>query len=193
MSRRAELVEQTRQRITEAAMRLHTTVGPTHTSISTVAEEAGVTRLTVYRHFADLDALFEACRGHWRAQNPPPDPIAWGAIPDLEERARRALGELYRWYLAHGDELFPIYRDKAAMPVSTQQAMRAENQHMGDALIAGHVGPGPDGRPLRAVARHLVHFWTWRSLVVDQDLEVSEAVDLAVRFLVGAAQPKARA
>ena len=80
MNRRAEQVDQTRERITAAAVRLHTTVGPSNTSIAAVAEEAGVTRLTVYRHFADLDALFDACRGHWRAANPAPD--------DLESRRR---------------------------------------------------------------------------------------------------------
>ena len=88
MRRRAELVDQTRQRIIEATVRLHTTIGPANTSIASVAEEADVTRLTVYRHFGDLDVLFEACRGHWRAQNPPPDASAWLAIPDLEARAR---------------------------------------------------------------------------------------------------------
>jgi AcrR family transcriptional regulator len=83
MGHRAELVEQTRQRITDAAVRLHTTVGPANTSISTVAAEAGVTRLTVYRHFSDLEALFAACRAHWFGQHRPPDISAWRAIPDL--------------------------------------------------------------------------------------------------------------
>ncbi len=69
MHRRAEQVEQTRERITEATVRLHRTVGPAHTSIAAVADEAGVTRLTLYRHFADLDTLFGACRTHWVAQN----------------------------------------------------------------------------------------------------------------------------
>src|SRR5450756_2236866 len=73
MRRRAEQVNQTRERITEAAARLHTTVGPAHSSIAAIAEEAGVTRLTVYRHFAHLDALFEACRAHWSARHPRPD------------------------------------------------------------------------------------------------------------------------
>ena len=68
MRRRAEQVDETRLRITEAAVRLHTTVGPAHTSIAAIAEAAGVTRLTVYRHFADLDTLFEACTAHWTGQ-----------------------------------------------------------------------------------------------------------------------------
>lgn len=183
MRRRAELVDQTRQRITEATVRLHTTIGPAYTTIASVAEEAGVTRLTVYRHFGDLDTLFEACRGLWRAQNPPPDPNAWSAIADLEPRSRRALGGLYAWYREHADELTPIYRDMTGMPLSAQETMAAENRQLGDALVAGHAGAGADGRAIRAVARHVLSFVTWRSLAIQQGLEDTEAVDVAVRFL----------
>jgi AcrR family transcriptional regulator len=190
MRRRAELVDQTRQRIIEATVRLHTTIGPANTSIASVAEEADVTRLTVYRHFGDLDALFEACRGHWRAQNPPPDASPWRAIPDLETRARQALGGLYAWYREHADELSPIYRDMTAMPLSAQETMAAENRSLGDALVAGYAGPGSGGRELRAVARHLVGFGTWRSLAIQQGLDDREAVDVAVRFLAAVAEPQ---
>ncbi|MET1231550.1 MAG: helix-turn-helix domain-containing protein, partial [Candidatus Limnocylindrales bacterium] len=165
MRRRAGQVDQTRLRITEAAVRLHTTKGPAHTSIACVAEEAGVTRLTVYRHFADADALFQACMAHWTMQNPRPAAEAWLAIPDLAERARRAFGELYGWYRAHADELYPLYRDTEAMPLSAQHARQARTQAAADALVAGHAGDDDAGRILRAVSRHLVDFPTWRSLV----------------------------
>lgn len=191
MRRRAELVGQTRLRITEAAVRLHTTVGPAHTSIAAIAEEAGVTRLTVYRHFADLDAVFVACMAHWAARNPRPDAEAWTMIPDLRGRARRAFGELYCWYRDHADELYPINRDAAAMPLSAQQAREAGNQRLADAILAGHAGedsdPDGDGRLLRAVARHLVDFWTWHSLVMQQGLDDHEAVEVAVTLLTALA------
>jgi AcrR family transcriptional regulator len=185
LGRRAEQVDQTRQRITEAAVRLHTTVGPAHTSIAAVAVEAGVTRLTVYRHFADLDALFGACMAHWSARNPRPDPASWRVIPGLDERARRAFGELYGWYRDHADELYPLYRDAAAMPLSALRSREAGSQALADALVAGHadgISDG-DGRRLRVVARHLVDFWTWRSLVIAQGLDDPEAVGIAVRLL----------
>jgi AcrR family transcriptional regulator len=192
MRRRAEQVDETRQRITEAAVRLHTTVGPAHSSIAAVAEEAGVTRLTVYRHFADLDALFAACRAHWSAENPRPDAGAWLAIPRLEERARRAFGELYGWYRDHAVELYPINRDAAAMPLSAQRATENGNRVLADALVGGHVGADTnsdrEGRLLRAVARHLVDFLTWRSLVIQQGLTDREAVDVAVRLLTAVGQ-----
>lgn len=185
MRRRAEQVDETRLRITEAAVRLHTTVGPANTSIASVAEEAGVTRLTVYRHFADLDALFEACTAHWRAQNPPPDARAWAAVPGLQARARRAFEELYGWYRDHADELYPIYRDAASMPNSAQLAVKARTRFLAYALLAGDAGEEADvdGRLLRAVAHHLVDFLTWRSLALQQGLEGGEVVDIAVRLL----------
>lgn len=189
MSRRAELVDQTRERITAATARLHTTVGPANTSVASIAEEAGVTRLTVYRHFADLDVLFEACRAHWRAENPPPDARLWPETLDLEARARRALSELYAWYREHAEELFPIYRDITAMPRSTQETMRSENRRLGDFLVAGDAPEGDPGRKMRAVARHLVDYRTWRSLVIQQELSDAEAVEIGVRLLTVLAAP----
>jgi AcrR family transcriptional regulator len=187
MSRRAELVDQTRQRIAEAAMRLHTTVGPSHASIAAIAEEAGVTRLTVYRHFRDQDELFGACMGHWMTLHPAPDPTTWAAIPDLEARARHALAEVYAWYEEIGDQLYPIYRDIAVIPPQTRAVMDGRSLAMADAII-GRDGPSGDrGRSLRGVAGHLVALGTWRSLVVEQGLTTQEAVSLGVDWLVAVA------
>ena len=79
-------------------MALHEEVGPARTSISAIAERAGVRRSTVYRHFPDEESLFAACSSHWRASNPPPDPGAWAAIDDPAERTETALRELYAFY-----------------------------------------------------------------------------------------------
>jgi AcrR family transcriptional regulator len=186
MTRRAEHIDKTRQRITEAAVRLHTTIGPARSSIASIAEEAGVTRLTFYRHFSNQEALFEACSGHWLASNPPPDATGWAAIADLEPRAAFALRELYRWFGAHGEELYPLYRDVDATPSAALAARTRNNERIAEALIAGFDGD-PAHRPrLRAAARHVTGFWTWRSLVVDAGLSTDEAVDLGTRFLLAA-------
>jgi AcrR family transcriptional regulator len=187
MRRRAELVDQTRVRITEAAMRLHTTVGPSNTTISTVAEEAGVTRLTVYRHFRDQDELFDACRRHWYTLNPPPDAAAWASIPDLEGRARLAFSELYGWFRDRGAELYPIYRDMASMPQSAQDDARAQWAAVADSLVEGIDVPAAARRSMCAVAGHLTGLMTWRSLVEGQGLRHDEAIDVAVRLLLAAA------
>lgn len=193
MRRRAQLVAETRRRITEAAIRLHTTVGPAATSLSAVAEEAGVTRLTIYRHFSNQDELFAACRSDWRAQNPPPDVTSWVRIPVLEDRLRTALDELYGWYGEHGNELFPIYRDMRTLPVSAQEAMRVEATALVDSLLSGFALDGAGRRRLRAATGHALGFWTWRSLVVEQGLEHREAVELAAQFaqaaIAGSSRP----
>jgi AcrR family transcriptional regulator len=188
MAKRAELVDETRQRITAATARLHTSIGPANTSVAAIAEEAGVTRLTVYRHFAELDVLFEACRAHWRSENPPPDVGAWSAIPNLEERARTALTRLYGWYREHAEELFPIYRDISTMPASSQATMRDENRRLGD-LLVGDAAGDDDGRLVRAAARHVLDYRTWRSFTIGHGLGDADAVEVAVRLLAALVPP----
>ena len=182
MGKRVEQVEETRRRIVDATVDLHTTVGPAATTISGIAEEAGVTRLTVYRHFPDLESLFVACGQRWTEQHPPPDPALWREIPDLEDRARHGLGELYGWFQARGDELLPIMRDREAMPLSTQQEMAQEFQEFADALVVGARMRGRARQRLRATAGLVTNFWTWHSLAVEQGLDTDEAVDLASRL-----------
>ena len=191
MGRRAERVDETRERITEAAVRLHTTVGPSRASIAGIAEAAGVTRLTVYRHFADLDAVYEACMAHWAARNPRPDTGEWRAIAGLEPRARRAFGELYAWFREHADDLEPINRDLAATPPSARARREAGSRDQAAAIVLGPArepaDPGAESRLMLAVARHLVDYATWRSLAVDQGLGERELVDVAVRMLLAVA------
>ena len=167
-------------------MLLHTSVGPSNASMSAVAEEAGVTRLTLYRHFPSMDELFGACMGHWRSLHPPPDPLAWTQIAEFEPRLRRALSELYGWYEANGEDLYPIYRDAAHTPASNRAARRASSDRMVDALQAGISVRGAARRRLRAALAHVVGFWTWRSLAVNGGLSGREAVDLAARFVTAA-------
>src|ERR1700716_4018125 len=98
MKARAELQQRTRHRITESAAALHGTLGPSRTSMSAVAEHAGVRRSTLYRHFPDESALFEACTAHWVSEHPLPDSGSWAAVRDPGERLHRALTELYAYY-----------------------------------------------------------------------------------------------
>jgi AcrR family transcriptional regulator len=184
MQRRAEHVDETRVRITEAAVRLHTTIGPAHTTIARIADEAGVTRLTVYRHFADADAVFNACMGHWSAQHPGPDPAAWRAVGDLQSRARLALEQISDWYEETADDLAPIERDIDAVPHSARVRRSARVEDWIDAIVGD--APDPSGL-LRAVVGHVAAAATWRSLVRDQGLAPSVAVQLQVRWVLDAA------
>jgi AcrR family transcriptional regulator len=184
MRRRAEHVDETRLRITEAAVRLHTSIGPGNTTIAGIADEAGVTRLTVYRHFADADAVFNACMGHWSAQHPPPDPELWRGIGEFPARVRLSLGEISDWYEETADDLAPIERDIAAVPASARERRNARVVAWIDAIL--HDAPDPTGT-LRAVVGHVVAVATWRSLVRDQGLTPAVAVELEVRWVLDAA------
>ena len=103
--RRAEREAETRQRIVEAMVALHREIGPARTTISAIAERAGVERLTVYRHFADETAMFEACTSHYATQVPGPDPAAWSGIDEPAERLRAALLAFYDYYRRAEDVL----------------------------------------------------------------------------------------
>lgn len=184
MRRRAEHVDETRRRITEAAVRLHTTVGPAHTTIAGVAEEAGVTRLTVYRHFPDLESLFEACTSHWLAAYPFPDPSALATSEPFGERARMGLARLYRWYADRRADLVPIHRDVEAMPATVRALMGEQLRSTVAALLDGVERPS---LRLRAVAGHVVRFDTWRSLA-DGGLDPETAADVTAGWLVEASR-----
>ncbi len=132
---------ETRQRITEAAVALHQTVGPAHTSVKAIAERAGVDRATVYRHFPDEQALFDACTSHYYARHPMPDPTRWAAIGDPDERLRAALADLYTWYRETEGMLAPGIRDMEHVPAGSREAFLAYFRER---------PCGADGRPSRA-------------------------------------------
>lgn len=184
MKKRAEQVADTRQRITEAAMRLHTSIGPANTTISAVAKEADVTRVTVYRHFPDEEHLFLACSAHWAQLHPGPDPGEWEQIADIEQRARHGLSELYGWYRNNSSDLYPILRDFEAMPQAFQEAMIEQLAMFGKALVTGSRVRGKRRERLEAVAAHVTSFSTWRSLAQEHGLPDDVVVDIAAGFLL---------
>lgn len=191
MSKRAEQVDETRQRIVEATVRLHGTVGPAGTTIAGIADEARVTRLTVYRHFADEEALFVACSAHWRSRQPLPDPDAWALIEEPEERLRAGLADLYHYYRVGQAMLLRVYRDRAAMPEQARQGLDAERRQHRDVLLKPFVATGARRRRLRAVLGHATSYWTWRSLCVDGRLSDREAIDAMTTLALDASGDRA--
>ena len=186
MRRRAEQVDQTRQRIVEATVELHGSVGPAATTIAAIAEAAGVTRLTVYRHFPDEAALFGACSAHWISQQQLPDPAAWSGIGDPAARLRAGLADLYRFYRAGAGMLTCLYRDLAALPEVYQQALLDQDTLFCDVLAAPFGGTSNQHRRRRALIGHAISFWTWRSLCLDHSLTDTDAVDAMTGMILTA-------
>jgi AcrR family transcriptional regulator len=188
--RRAESEAQTRLRITESAVALHGTLGPARTSISAIADHAGVRRSTVYRHFADESTLFVACSSLWLSDNPPPDISRWAAIDDPGVRVRAALSELYAYYRRAERMLANLYRDEAEVP-AVKERFRGFRQLLAasrETLMRGQTARGAARVRVGAAIGHALAFSTWRSLARDQDLSDEQAAELMWRLVVAAAQ-----
>ena len=177
--RRAQAEAETRQRIAEAAMRLHGSVGPARTTISSVAEEAGVQRATVYRHFPTEEELFGACSAHWASLHPPPDAGAWAVIADPDERLRTGLADLYAWYGSDEQMFVNTRRDATLAPAMapTVERVRAGIAAMVDTLMKGRPERGRRRRRVLGAIRHATAFGTWYSLTREGQLSDDEAID----------------
>ncbi len=191
LGKRAESVEQTRARIVEATMALHEQLGPAGTTISAIAERAGVQRLTVYRHFADENALFAACTGTWLGLHPPPTVADWSDERDPAARTRAALLAVFGYYRRTRRMWSVSYRDREAVPAVEIGLTRFDEHVRGlrDDLVAAWPRPG---RQLAATLGHCLHFHTWETLAA-QGLDDAEMAALCLRWAEAAAIPSAAA
>ncbi len=185
MNRKYELKErarrqaQTRQRIVEAAVDLHTSIGPGRTTISGIAERAGVERHTVYAHFPDDRTLFQACSAHWAASHPMPDSAALVEIEDPARRLRRALDEMYVWFESVEADLALFARDASVVPENVRGEMADRFVAVAEAVARAW----PRRKRVRAAIGHALEFETWRSLVRRQGLSRTQAVDAMSRLV----------
>lgn len=189
LKKRAEEMAETRRRITRAAVELHGTIGPARTTVSAVAERAGVQRHTVYRHFPTEAELFAACSAHYSQANPLPDLEAWRAVGEPRERLVGGLDEVYGYYERTGHMWSNVFRDAELVePVGPALApMRDWLDEAAAILAAGWPVRGRRRRVLEAATRHAVDFGTWRSLA--GSLSRAEAVELAAALVEAAATP----
>jgi AcrR family transcriptional regulator len=187
MKRRAERQGDTRRRIVDAAIALHAEVG-TSAPITSIAERAGVSRLTVYRHFPDERSLLSACTGTYFAANPPPDPGAWTWIVDPLDRLRTGLSELYAFYRRHAVLLGRGEDESPTNPILAEvlAPFAASIVQVRDVLAAGWAPEGEDPSLVTAAVGHAVAFSTWRSLALEQGLGDTDAVELMATLISGA-------
>jgi AcrR family transcriptional regulator len=181
---RAEQQADTRQRIVEAAVDLHSSVGPAATTFSMLAERAGVQRHTVYAHFPDERSLYLACSGLTLERSPLPDPEPWRAIADPAARLRHGLREVYAWFAQNAALAGCVLRDAEFHPLTREiTALRIEPSMLSYREV---LGIGLNLRQ-RAVLHLALGFFAWRALVRESGLTQEQAVEAMVRAVMGCA------
>jgi AcrR family transcriptional regulator len=172
LKKRAEQRAETRQRIVEAAVDLHGSVGPALTSLSMVAERAGVQRHTLYAHFPDERSLYLACSGLSLERDPLPDAAAWRTIEDPRERLRVGLDAVYGWYERNADLAACVLRDAEYHPLTKEIA----DLRYGPFMAVYQEVLGADLTIMqKTMLRLALSFFTWRTLARESDLDQDAA------------------
>ena len=187
LKKRAQEMARTHARITQAAIELHGSLGPSRTTMSAVAEHAGVERRTLYRHFPTEADLFAACSTHYFAANPWPDLDDWRAIGDPQQRLGRALDELYAYYERTEPMLSNVLRDAELVDFARDAVapLGAYLDEAAEVLTAGRRARGRRRQLLAGALRHALAFSTWRSLS-SNDIGRSDAAQLSAALVEGA-------
>ena len=189
LKKRAAEMAETQRRITEAAIELHGTVGPSRTTLSAVAARAGVERRTLYRHFPTEADLFTACSTHYFTANPWPDLDNWRAIGDPQQRLERALDDLYAYYERTAPVLGNVLRDADVLDLA-RDAVAPLHAYLDDAaevIAAGRPVRGRARQLLGGAVRHALAFSTWHSLTTN-GLEPPDAARLVTTLVEAAAR-----
>jgi AcrR family transcriptional regulator len=183
LGRRAEQQAETRRRIIEAAVALHSSLGPARTTLSMVAERAGVQRHTLYAHFPEERDLNMACSGLVHERDPLPDATAWRAIADKGERLRAGLSAIYGWYQRNAELAGCVMRDVEHHALTREISALRFGPPM--AAFREVLGAGLTAKQ-RAMLQLALSFFTWRTLVRDGGLTQDAAIDAMARAVIGA-------
>src|SRR3712207_151710 len=195
MKDRAERHRETRRQIVEATVELHRTQGPANTTISEIAQRAGVNRLTVYNHFPEITDLLRPCSRHWTERHPPPDPTAWAQIRNPQERLQTAITELYGFYARTEPMRANVLRDAETMPALAallEGTVVPYLEEVRDVLAEGWEVRDKGRRRLLATLRLAIDFHAWRSLERGSGLSREEAAGLMLDAVGASARSEER-
>jgi AcrR family transcriptional regulator len=181
LKRRAEQKAETRRRIVEAAVDLHSTFGPALTTFTMLAGRAAVQRHTLYAHFPDELSLNLACSSlAMEERDPLPSADPWRAIEDRRERLRAGHTAIYVWYERNAALAACVLRDVEYHAV-TQKIVELR---FGPSVASYQEVLGGTLNPkARAMLLLALSYFTWRTLVRDAGLTTAEAAETMVQAI----------
>jgi AcrR family transcriptional regulator len=184
---RATSMGRTRDRIIEATLALHSSVGPGRTSIAQIAERAGVQRHTVYRHFPSQQELLEACSQHYWTTHQWRPVECWSDVRDAAS-LQRELTALYGFYEQNQDVIFRTLHDAAEDP-GIEVSLRAYREYVAAvrASLVGSLASSSAGSPdLEVMIEHALAFETWYQLCHGAGATSEQAARLMSKAVTGA-------
>ncbi|TMF85491.1 MAG: TetR family transcriptional regulator [Chloroflexi bacterium] len=167
MATRERAVQETRQRIIDAAISLHAQRGVIATNWEEIAEGAGVSTATVYRHFPSLGELVPACaRTAFEAGASLPTPAqaaaAFAGLTRPAPRIERLIRESCRCYELGAGWLAAARRDAKSVP-ALDRAVRLQDRVLG-VLIQTALGDAFVDAQTMSVIKALIDFPFWKAL-----------------------------
>ena len=175
MGKRNAAVEETRQRILEATLALHSEKGILGTSWQDIARRADVSVGTVYKHFPSLDELVPACGELMYAITRPPSledaPEIFAGASSLEERLERLVSELFGFYERGAPYIESDFQERQLLIVQEWEAhMRATIE----GLVREALRPVRPNEGTVRVVSTLLDFSIFKSFL-DRDMKKEQA------------------
>jgi AcrR family transcriptional regulator len=179
LGRRAEAAQQTRARIVDATVALHSEQGIVATSYADIARRADVAIGTVYHHFPVLDDLVMACGARLMELTRPPAPAVFAGLRSRRDRIGTLVQQIFGWY-----ERSPGWRravcDADKLEVLARGVQRREA--VLHELIAAGLGAQPDAAQV-TTARAFLDYEVYRNLA-DTGLSTTEAATTVTNVLL---------
>lgn len=181
--------EALKARIAEAAARLHKAQGALATSHAQIAEEAGVSLPTVYKHYPTLDDMVRACTAHVASLAPPFPAERIMQAPDLASAAKALVATsdaMHRHFAP-----WMVWREQGRIPALADVVARerAQTRAFCQAVLERHLGPG-EHRAAAAWWEALLSFETRESVLSAPGQSRASFRETLVHLLLAVAGPQ---
>jgi AcrR family transcriptional regulator len=184
MRRRAEALEETRERILRATMAVHDEKGVAPATFADIAKRAGLGQATVSRHFPTIGQLIQACGQHvWVEMQPPMPqtaPAVFAGIETTRERLIKLIDELDAFYIRGSLRLGLASRDRELVP-ELHGFLTAVEAGV-EALVREALATAGESEKAVKVALMLMSFGVWTGFN-KLGLPPSELKELKLRML----------